>query len=197
MLYIFGDSHASRPFMPLKIPHKKLEQSGITMFRIGRDKQIINYNKNFDLKENTIVICYGEVDCRCHIGKQINSGRKEDEVIKELVESYIDTILKNISNSKVIIIAVIPPTSQNEYERKNGPIRDEFPFVNSDEDRVRYTNKVNLLLKEYSEKYNFVFFDPYNYYKNSNGTLKYELSDGSVHIKDVGYFVEQFIQILN
>ena len=48
-------------------------------------------------------------------------------------------------NIKIIIVGVIPQTKQSDYEILNGPILHEFPFVGRDEDRVRYTNKVNKL----------------------------------------------------
>ena len=96
MLYIFGDSHACASFKNLQVPHENMYQNSITMFRIGRDNTIINYNLDMDITRNTILLCYGEVDCRCHIGKQVNLGRNEDTVINELVSDYFKTITNNI-----------------------------------------------------------------------------------------------------
>jgi hypothetical protein len=130
------------------------------MFRIGRDNVIVNFDKNMILSENdVIVLSYGEVDCRCHIQRQINNGRDEDDIINELVDKYFLTIRNNIVNKcKVIIVGVIPPTRQNDYERLHGPILHEFPFVGKDEDRVRYTHKVNKKLEEHSNINNYFLF---------------------------------------
>jgi hypothetical protein len=147
------------------------------MYRIGRDKNIVNWkpcNQN-----DTVIIAYGEVDCRAHIGKQVDLGRTEDEVIQELTNAYIDTV-KTIARCHVIIVAVIPPTTNAEYcsENPNGG----FPFVSSDIDRVRYTRKVNENLESLCRRNNFRFFNPYAPYTREDGCLRRELSDGNVHV---------------
>ena len=133
MLYIFGDSHAMFSFKNLSIPHENRREFSVTMFRIGRDNQIVNFDTSIDVEVNTVVICYGEVDCRCHIGKQVNLNREEDDVILELVERYFQTITNNIKYAKVVVVGVIPPTARNDCERIHGPITHEYPFINSDE----------------------------------------------------------------
>ena len=192
MIYIYGDSHASFSFRNLKLQHNNLHCSSITMFRIGRDGIIINFNKNIQ-KGDIIILSYGEVDCRCHIQRQVNLGMKEDDVINELVSNYFKTI-KNI-DATIIIVGVIPPTKQYDYERIHGPIIHEFPFVGSDEDRVRYTNKVNKLLEEFSIMNNYIYFNPYYYYERPDGTLKHELSDSIVHLSNNSFFLEKFNEL--
>jgi len=196
MIYIYGDSHAHFSFKNLNLKYKDLHCSSITMFRIGRDNVIINYDKNTITSENDmIIISYGEVDCRCHIQRQINNGKDEDDVINELVDKYFLTIINNIvGKSKIIIVAVIPPTKRNDFEKIHGPILHEFPFVGKDEDRVRYTNKVNNKLEEYSNKNNYIYFNPYAYYTREDGTLKHELSDTNVHLGDTSHFLEKFYE---
>ena len=195
MIYIFGDSHAHFSFKGLKLPHKNYHCNSITMFRIGRDNILIKFNKDEVLHPNNlVVISYGEVDCRCHIQRQINSGRNEDEVINELVNTYFRTIVNNIDNTfvKVVIVGVIPPTKQSDYEVLHGPILHEFPFIGTDDDRVRYTSKVNKKLEELANKNNYTYFNPYAFYTRQDGTLKHELSDSIVHLGDNSYFLERF-----
>jgi hypothetical protein len=87
MIYFYGDSHCQYSFKGLNLEHKNFYQASVTMHRIGRDNTIINFNNN---KLNSInVLCYGEVDCRCHIGRQIDLGKKEDEIIQNLVSNYL------------------------------------------------------------------------------------------------------------
>jgi hypothetical protein len=167
------------------------------MFRIGRDNIIINYHRDSIQKGDTIVLSYGEVDCRCHIQRQINIGKHEDDVINELVNNYFKTIQNNTIDidAKIIIVGIIPPTRQYDCERIHGPIQHEFPFVGSDEDRVRYTNKVNKLLEKLSIIHNYIYFNPYSYYERSDGTLNHELSDLNVHLGDNSFFLEKFIDL--
>jgi hypothetical protein len=95
-------------------------------------------------------------------------------------------------NVKIIMVAVIPPTKQSDYESLHGPILHDFPFVGSDEDRVRYTKKVNKKIEELAKENHFIYFDPYSYYTRKDGTLKHELSDGMVHLGNNSYFLEKF-----
>jgi len=115
-------------------------------------------------------------------------------IIHELVNHYFNTIKQNTDHldATVIIVGVIPPTRQEDYEILHGPILHEFPFVGSDEDRVRFTNKVNLLLEEYSKIHHCIYFNPYSYYARPDGTLKHELSDTNVHLGNNSYFLECF-----
>jgi hypothetical protein len=195
MIYIYGDSHAYFSFKNLKLEYEERHCFAITMFRIGRDNMIINFNKE-ELKNNDIIILsYGEIDCRCHIQRQINSGKNEEDVINELVTNYFMTIINNIMDRDliVVIVGIIPPTKQYDYEQLNGPILHAFPFVGTDEDRVRYTQKMNEKLEAMCSSHNFFYFNPYPYYTRANGTLKYEFSDSTVHLGDNYFFLEKFI----
>ncbi len=201
MIYIYGDSHSNYSFKNLSLPHRNLYKNSITMFRIGRDSHIENFDKeniaNDTDTDNLIILSYGEIDCRCHIHRQVNLQRDEDDIIYELVNNYIKAIHNNTVgiDANVVIVGVIPPTKKSDYENLHGQITHKLPFIGSDEDRVRYTQKTNKLLEELSNKNDFIYFNPYNYYTRDDGTLKYELSDNVVHIGDNTYFLEQFIEL--
>ena len=197
MIYLYGDSHAGISFKNLKLDYTDLHCNSITMFRIGRDNIIINFNKYRIQKGDIIILSYGEVDCRCHIQRQINLGIVEDVVINELVNNYFKTIKNNTMNidAKIIIVGIIPPTKKSDYETFHEVITHEFPFVGTDEDRVRYTDKVNKLLEELSSRNNYIYFNPYSYYKRPDGTLKHELSDTTVHLGNNSFFLEKFNEL--
>lgn len=199
MIYIYGDSHACNSFDSLPLKHENCYCSSITMFRIGRDNIIINFNKDIIKSNDTIVLVYGEVDCRCHIHRQINLGHNEDSVINDLVNKYFQTIQNNTKDIDVniIIVGVIPPTRKEDYEFFNKKVNNEFPFIGTDEDRVRYTNKVNKLLEELSIQNKFIYFDPYDYYKNIDGTLNHELSDTFNHILYNTHILDKFVNLYN
>ena len=201
MIHIFGDSHGLNTLKNLdtfNIPNINKSVSAITMHRIGRDNIIINFDKNNIKNNDMICLLYGEVDCRCHIKRQVDSGRQENEVIESLVENYFKTIKNNIntiensSNIKIVIFGVIPPIKKHEYENINGPITHEFPFLGTDEERVKNTNYMNLLLEKHALKNNYYYFYPYDYYRNNDGTLNFELSDKLCHINDNTVILEHF-----
>jgi hypothetical protein len=199
MIHIYGDSHAEFSFTGLSLAHQNHREYSITMFRIGRDNTVINFNIHELNTNDILVFVYGEVDCRCHIKRQMNLGRNEDEIIFELVEKYIQTIKNSLNGGsfKIIIVGVIPPTKQDDFESINGPIQHEFPFVGSDEERLRFTQKVNHLLEQFASQNDFIYFNPYDYYTRPDGTLKHELSDSRCHIGQTSHFLEQFVDLLS
>ena len=198
MLFIYGDGHANHGFKNLSIPYNDYHDSSVSMHRVGRYNTIVNLNNNDHDSNSIICLVYGELDCRSIIQRHIDMGRDENDVISDLVINYFLTIARNIQISKKIIVtAIIPPTRQNEYETEHGPILGEFSFVGSDEDRVRYTKKINSLMKDLCISNEYIYFDPFDFYKNEDGTLKHELSDNGVHIGDNGYFIEEFLEIYN
>lgn len=156
------------------------------MYRIARDKVVVNWKPC--TTEDTVVFSYGEVDCRANIGKQISKGRDEDEIINELTQGYMDTLINVGSHAKIIVVAVILPTTNEEYckENPNGG----FPFVSSDVDRVRFTKKVNEQLTELCHKNNILFLNPYLPY------TRRELSDGNVHVGNSAHVLKQFMDLL-
>lgn len=195
-LFIYGDSHAKFGFKNLNIQYHDKHQNSITMFRVGRDNIIPNFNSSEHDENSIICLAYGEVDCRCHVQRQINLGRNEDDVIHELVENYFKTIRNNIKIcKKVVVIGVIPPTKQFDYENLNGPILHEFPFVGSDDERVRYTNKVNDRIRFNCEIGGYIYFNPFGFYTRPDGTLKYELSDACVHLGNNSFFLQEFMRL--
>lgn len=197
MIFIYGDSHAKFSFRGLKYNHQNCFEVSVTMHRVGRDRVIPNFS-NLNHDENSILIfAFGEVDCRCHIMKQKLLGREENDIMNELVQNYFDCISNNITKFKAIIVCgIIPPTEKDDYERINGAIKHEFPFVGTDEERSHFTQKMNHLIKDHCEGRGFHYFYPYNKYIRENGCLKYELSDSCVHIGDNSMLLDELTSIL-
>jgi hypothetical protein len=120
-------------------------------------------------------------------------GRNEDDVIHELVHMYFRTLKNSITVSKrVIVVGVIPPTKRTDYESKHGPLEEgfPFPFLGTDEERVRYTRKVNRLIEEMCQRDGYAYFNPYAPYTRDDGTLRYELSDTFVINKEFNFITE-------
>jgi hypothetical protein len=200
MLYIFGDSHAEFNFKNLKHFHENLRHYSITMHRIGRDNTIINFDKSYNSIDNIFILCYGEVDCRCYIKKQLllNDKLSSTEIIHKLVDAYFATIKNNINEyKKIIICSVTPPQSQAKYEMLNGPITHEFPFVGSDEERVEYTKYMNTYISQKCQEHDYLFFDIYDHYANEDGILNWDLSDKICHIAKNEFILDKLEEILN
>lgn len=194
-LNIYGDSHAAISFDKLQIDHRNLFQFSRTMFRIGRDNQIINFEKEHNSRDRVFCLAYGEVDVRAHVGKQVQYGRHHETVCKELVDSYFNTIKQNITEYKaIIIVGITPPVDKIDHTHIHTP---ELPFIGTNSDRVIYTNYMNNLIKSKCKEYGYYFFNPYAHYTRPDGTLKYELSDKCIHIENNNILLKSFLTLYN
>lgn len=147
----------------------------VTMHRVGRDKMKFTVPR-----DGVVVFCFGEIDVRCHVHNQVMSGRSEDEVLEKLVNEYAKALEEN-AYPKYMVMNVVPPVRVSEATENP-----ELPFIGSDEDRARYTRKINDLISK-----RFVnVLDIYSMYKDDDGMLPRKWSDGIVHINDDGRIVE-------
>jgi hypothetical protein len=192
MIYIYGDSHARNSFKNLAMIHECREENSVTMHRVGRDKAVPNWKES--TSDDTSVFVYGEVDCRAHVGKQIDLGRRESDVIDILVGEYMDTLCKVVKAGRVVVVAIIPPTTNHEYLAE--VVDGGFPFVSSDADRVRYTQRINIELEAACARNHFTFFNPYARYTREDGCLRRELSDRNVHVGNSTYVLELFQHVV-
>jgi hypothetical protein len=200
-IYLFGDSHANSNFIGLTVPDKHvriLNQNSVTMHRIGRDGKIINMRPQYNSSNSIFILAYGEVDARCHVKRQMDAGREMDAVVGELVDAYFATITRTITQyAKIVICSIVPPISMAEHDLHNGPVKHQYGFVGSDEERVRFTRAINARLEaKCATVPNCVYFDFYEHYANPDGTLKFELSDKICHIADNRYILDAVAKLL-
>ena len=149
-----------------------------------------------DMKDgDTVIFCLGEIDCRCHVHKHITAEEPYQKVIENLVEDYIKAIeiiilASGLQLKNVCVFNVVPPV-----QRHNTGENPEYPYLGSDEERKEYVLYFNSLLKSHCASKQFVYFDVYDKYCDSNGFLRKDLSDGNVHIRD-GTFLNHFLMDL-
>lgn len=178
-MFPIGDSHCIHCFKGVK-PKIGTEHVGPwTMHRVGRDQRIDGMEK---IPVNAIpVLCFGEIDVRCHVHAQCEAGRDELEVLSSLAMPYLKfaTDLVKIYDRGVCIMSVTPP-------RRILPAMNwgQYPVRGADEDRARYTNALNELLKSRCEsEKGLIFLNVHKHYADAHGMLIRELSDGNVHIR--------------
>ena len=202
MIHIFGDSHGNFNFKNIKYDNiKNNYQNSITMYRVGRDKlNFINF-RSYGINDNDIIIYqFGEIDCRCHIGKQLLLGHNLNEIIIELINNYFISIKDNLekyNNLKIIISCIPPPMNKEYYESIHGPVTHEFPFFGSNEERSKYTTLMNNEIQKYCILNNFYFLNYYDDYIDINGLLKIELSDNICHINKNDKLLDLLYKIID
>lgn len=192
-LNIYGDSHALLLFKGLQLEHRNLFEFSRTMFRVGRDQEIINFREPHNDPGRIFCLVYGEVDVRAHIGKQVHYGRHHIQVCKELVEAYMKAIKSNILRYKaIIIVAIPPPVDPNDHKHIH---YEPLPFIGTNADRVIYTNDINTMLYSACQENGYYFLNPFDFYKREGGLLNYALSDGCIHIGKNEHFLKEFTHL--
>jgi len=204
-IHTFGDSHARFGFR--NIPNICINELGARLCHTIGEKGLDILNiKNYNVKENdTVIFSFGEIDCRAHIYRFVNENKTYEEIIDYIILKYFETIKKNINqynNLLPIIYNIVPPSDVSlihTVEEINSKIlvkfKTDLPWKGSNEDRKKYHLYFNKKLKEFCKENNYLFFDVYDKYCDSNGFLKRELSDYNVHINDP-IFIKEFL-ILN
>lgn len=125
-----------------------------------------------------VVFVFGEIDVRNHIGKQIDLGRDEDEVVKSLAENYLQSIHEEASafDSVTCAIRFVTPVS----EKTRDPIR--HPAYGTKEYRVQLVNKLNGLLRDESPRYGVVYIDGYDEFVAENGFVSPVYCSDGIHL---------------
>ena len=197
MIHTFGDSHSTFGWRKLKkvVGH---HLGAVLCYSFGNENLKRCNISNFNIKNgDSVVFCFGEIDCRCHIKKHINNENTYQHIIDNIVSKYIKAIQLNIKKCKVklkniCIYNVVPP-----IEKHNTKENRKYPFLGSDQERKSYTLYFNKKLKEKCNENNWIFVDVYDKYCDDNGFLRKDLSDGNVHIKNEKYLKEFALKNIN
>jgi len=190
-IHVVGDSHSKIPWGKIKIPKVLIQVHHLgpkLMYSMGKDKSLCKLDNYNIVESDIIVFSFGEIDCRCHVGKYNELDYKI--IINELVNNYFLSIAENtktISNIKICINNVVPPVKRVDQKHNELP---EYPFIGTNEERKKYVNYMNLRLKEMCKENGYIFIDVYNNYCNKEGYLNYELSDTNVHIGDPRFIIK-------
>jgi lysophospholipase L1-like esterase len=149
------------------------------MHRIGRDGlTALDITKHGVNSGDAVIFAFGEIDVRCHIGKQRDlKNRDLDEIIHTLATNYLKTIAQNcaaILHITPIVYSITPPTDI--------AYNPDYPSYGELEDRVNISKRLNSLLKKLCLQHRIKFLDVYDDYSDEKGVLRVELSDNNVHI---------------
>lgn len=192
----FGDSHVGN-FSEIC---KTLAFGPETMFRVSSgsiDGHIKFFTDSGILKKECLwIFCFGEIDIRCHIHKQIhNYNRNIDSVITNLVDSYLLKITQY--NNHIAVCGTVPPAKTiNNIDKLEHTINSEYNFVGSDDDRKLYTIKLNKYLENKLNEKNIPYIDMYSHY-HIDGFLDKNLAADLIHISHKEYINSTIINLLS
>jgi len=183
-IYCIGDSHANffsgLDSIQSSWPEKSIDL--IPFFKSFRLGPVLAYNlckantkskgreKLFAIlkripKESTILLCFGEIDCRAHLLKQAEiQNIKIKTIIKECVDRYIPVIdeIKNL-NYNVVVWNVIP-SSPTGF-----PDKPAYPTYGTCRERNDVSRLFNQFLEEQLTNKNIQFISIFEKLIDENG----------------------------
>ena len=192
-IHTVGDSHSYYGWGSSIVKH---HLGPVLCYRVGKDKLDRCDIQNFNIQDgDTIVFCFGEIDCRCHIHKHITDTVTYTYIIDNIIDAYFKAIDLNVAAvaatgvklKNVCVYNVVPP-----IQKYNTCENAEYPFLGTDDERKQYVLYFNEKLKSYCMDKEYIYFDVYDKYVDANGFLRKDLSDGHVHINN-GVFIQEFI----
>lgn len=206
-IHTFGDSHAIDGWNRIHDPVICRHHTGAYLcYTIGNKREnVFEMNKHHwgfhnsteyvDVQDNDMVVfSFGEIDCRCHVHKHITEYNQYQQIINNIIDNYFETIAettRKYKNLRICVYNIVPTVNKANCDENA-----ELPFLGTDEQRKTYVLYFNQRLREMCTMYNFIFFDIYDKYTDSNGYLNKDLSDGAIHIQDPTYIKEFLLQIL-
>lgn len=193
-IHVFGDSH-SRSYGSKYLTDyicNLYYVGSITMFRVGRDKLLIDDLKKmskqwytdyipkakpmykhlrYPLDDNIkkgdyVIFVFGEIDVRNHLLKQMDrQNRPIENLIKDLATTYMNVVLQNkilYPHTHLVIQSIIPPTSRQHVK----DVSEEYPDYGTIEERITVNRILNLELEKLCHMNNVTFLNPSTYYEN-------------------------------
>jgi hypothetical protein len=186
MIHTVGDSHSWFGWKDIKeyqYPIKINRIGAKLMYTFSKDREKVISPFIYDSinKNDILIYCFGEIDCRCHISKHITKDVDYVALINRLSTDYLEAVrymhFKYMpQGAKSAVYSVVPPIK--ERDGTNNP---DYPFLGSDQDRLQYHRYLNERLRLLCEN-DIIFFDITSKYEDENGFLETEKSDRRCHI---------------
>jgi len=136
-------------------------------------------------KDQWILLCFGEIDCRAHLIKQKEiQNRTIESVTEECTNKYFSTIseLKDQGNN-LIIWGAIPTYDIDVDKDSTEPLaKIEYPYYGIAKERNYATKYFNDLLEKYCNEKDIKFGSIFDDLINSNGLRKNEYFLDAIHL---------------
>jgi len=194
IIHCVGDSHASffsgydeiQPIYPLPSRNKysffkSYRLGAVLAYNLnknntkeqGREK-LFHFTKTLS-SESEILLCFGEIDCRCHLIKQSEYQKKHlYEIIKDCIINYfevVDELLK--LRFKIIIWNVIPTVNSNNPQ---------YPVYGSSLQRNECTILFNKELELECNKRSLFFLSIFENLISENRETRLDYYFDSIHL---------------
>lgn len=198
-----GDSHISSFANQPKLikENQYSSNNSIHSYRFGPylaynlpEKQNVILEAKKVPKNENILFCFGEIDCRAQV-KRIseNTGKSTNVIIDEIVKNYL-SVIDSVDNANTILFSVTPELKEKPhwYYYKDHLESFDCPKGSLSE-RRSYKEHFNLRIKEEAEKRGFKYVSIYNELLDEEGNPKelYYLDDIHLESKKVMYLIKR------
>lgn len=179
MIHCIGDSHSSvfsgneemQPIWPNRsndiIPYFKSYRIGpATAYQLKTKTPIIDQIVSLIPPNDKLLFCFGEVDIRAHLIKQmIEQNRTLESVVKECVDRYFEVILMYKKTLNIEIVVWGPIASWNDLKPYLGG-----PSFGTGLERNKTTKQFNEYLEKLCVENSIPFISIFNEMLNEDGT---------------------------
>lgn len=196
-IHTFGDSHSLFAWKDIKGVVLHYQEVGSRLcYSFGRDKlglcNITNNIENKVLPNDFVVFCFGEIDCRFHIGKHISEKLSYKAIIDEIIVKYFEAINLNVNQIEgniMVGIYNVPPVESPKTSYIIDPNEPKRP-AGSDDDRKKFVKYFNEQLKNKCKEVNYLFVDVWEKYMDEDGFLNVKYSCGRQHMSDPIFLIQ-------
>lgn len=168
-------------------------------YRVGSWLAFNLNNRVHDIKnisnkmtEDTIILCFGEIDCRAQVKKiSEDYNRDYNDVIKEIVDNYF-ILIDSITDKNIIIHSITPELVENPHHYYYKDHLEDFDCPRGTyQERKLYKEIFNKLVEDKCNLRGIKFSNIYNMIENSLYKNKLYLDD--IHLKpnNVNYLIKK------
>jgi len=194
MIHCIGDSHVSffsgydeiQPEYP--VPSRSREG----FFKVYRLGAVLAYNlMSFDTKEmgreklldlvpkleggSDLLLCFGEIDCRCHIIKQAEKQKRPvDAIVDDCADNYFKVVDELLASGFSVIIWGVIPSAESTNK--------EYPTYGSMVERNNCSHKFNMALEQRCKARQIKFVSIFDRLVDKSNRTRIEYYFDAIHL---------------
>jgi hypothetical protein len=184
-IYCVGDSHV---MLFRDVPRFIIYWLGpATAYKLADKESTTNSNRRLMRiakkvrKEDILLVCFGEIDCRVHVHKQtIENKRNMEDIVGDIMDRYV-SVLKQLKLSVLnLCVLGISPAGRNYDGVALGYSRYNLPA--SEHKKIK--GVFNSKLRDACRKNKIPFIDIYSRTLDSAGYMSKKYSGDNIHLND-------------
>ncbi len=184
VVHVVGDSHTAvfegeKSFIVQRIGPATAYNLKSKVSSTNSNRRLFRVLNHMDITRDTVILVFGEIDCRIHIYNQYMRREKQtpiDELIEKTVSSY-GVVLERIDEMGIrFYVYGVPPPSRDDTDTYG------HQHYASPELRACINKRFNESLKEHCELHGYRFIDIHSVISDDEGFMVKEFSSDPIHL---------------